>query len=73
MRRTMWGILITAGLWVFLMLAYVGIEAVRGNAPFAMFTWEPGGKFVTFTITLVMMLGAGVGYASDRIQSRSGR
>lgn len=73
MRGAIKGFLITAGLWACLLLAYILIEKVRGHAPFAMFTWEPGGKFVTFTILLVLALGTGVGLASDRIQSRIDR
>lgn len=73
MRGAVKGLLITGALWVFLALAYAGIEAVRGHAPFAMFAWEPGGKFVTFTILLVMGLGAAIGLASDRIQARMHR
>lgn len=73
MRKALLGVLITAGLWVFLLLAYVGIEAVRGHSPTAMFVWEPGGKYVTFTMLLVLGLGGAVGLASDRIQSRKGR
>lgn len=73
MRRALWGVLITGGIWVFLLLAYVAIEAVRGHAPTAMFAWEPGGKYVTITVLLVLGLGGAVGLASDRIQSRGGR
>lgn len=73
MRGAIKGFLITAGLWGLLSLAYVGIELVRGHAPFAMFTWEPGGKFITITVGIVLALGAGVGLASDRIQSRADR
>jgi hypothetical protein len=73
MRGATKGFLITAGIWVLLLLAYAGIETVRGHAPFAMFTWNPGGKFVTATVLLVLALGTAVGVASDRIQSRSGR
>ncbi len=73
MRGALIGFLTTAGLWVALILAFVGIELFRGHAPFAMFVWEPGGKFVTFTMLLVLALGTGVGLASDRIRSRSGQ
>jgi len=73
MRGAVIGFLVTAGLWVFLVLAFVGIELFRGHAPFAMFTWEPGGKFVTFTVLLVLALGTGIGLASERIRARSGQ
>ncbi|MFZ5816446.1 MAG: hypothetical protein ACOY93_14285 [Bacillota bacterium] len=67
MRGAIKGFLVTAVIWVFLLLAYVGIEAVRGNG-LKMFTWEPGGKYVTITVALVLALGTAVGLASDRIQ-----
>lgn len=69
MRGALKGLGITAGVWLLLLLAFIGIELVRGNAPFAMFAWEPGGKFVTFTIGIVLALGAAIGLASDRIQA----
>lgn len=67
------GFLITAGIWVLLLLAFMGIEALRGHVPFAMFTWNPGGKYVTSTILLVLGLGTALGYTSDRIRSRMSR
>jgi hypothetical protein len=73
MRGAVKGLLITAGIWVFLVLAYMGIEKVRGHVPFAMFTWEPGGKYITITIALVLALGAAIGLASDRIQAERAR
>lgn len=73
MRGGMKGFLVTGALWVFLLLAYMGIELVRGHSPFAMFTWEPGGKYVTLTVLSVLALGTGVGVASDRVRMRMGR
>ena len=73
MRGGMKGFLITAGLWAFLLLAYMGIEIVRGHSPLAMFAWNPGGRYVTITITAVLALGTGLGIASDRVRSRMGR
>lgn len=69
MRGAVKGFLITAGIWVLLLGAYSGIEMVRGHQPFAMFAWEPGGKYVTITIALVLALGMGIGQASDRIRA----
>lgn len=73
MRGAAKGFLITAGIWVLLLLAFMGIETVRGHGPVAMFTWEPGGKYVTITVLLVLGLGTAIGLASERIQSRTGR
>lgn len=73
MKRTLLGLGITALVWVPLVGAYALIEWIRGNVPFAAMQWDVGGKFITFTIALVLALGAGVGYASDRIQKKMGR
>lgn len=72
MRGAITGLLLTGALWGLLLLAYVGIELVRGHAPFAMFTWDPAGRYITITIAVVLALGAGVGLASERVQSRRG-
>lgn len=73
MRGTVWGFLITLSLWGALVAAYAIIELVRGHVPFAMLQWDLGGKFLTITILLVLALGAGIGFASDRIRSRADR
>lgn len=70
MRGGMKGFLITAALWLFLLLSYMGLELARGHDPLAMFTWNPGGRYVTITIALVLALGAGLGAASDRVRER---
>lgn len=73
MKRTLMGLGITALIWVPLIGAYAVIEWLRGNVPFAGMEWDVGGMFVTFTILLVLALGAAIGYASDRIQRKMGR
>lgn len=73
MKRTVRGFLITAALWLALVCMYSIIELVRGHVPFAMLQWDVGGKFILFTVLLVLGLGTGVGYASDRIQARMHR
>jgi apolipoprotein N-acyltransferase len=72
-KRTLMGLGITALIWVPLIGAYAVIEWLRGNVPFAGMEWDVGGMFVTFTILLVLALGAAIGYASDRIQRKMGR
>jgi apolipoprotein N-acyltransferase len=72
-KRTLLGLGITALIWVPLIGAYAVIEWLRGNVPFAGMEWDVGGMFVTFTILLVLALGAAIGYASDRIQRKMGR
>lgn len=73
MKRTMLGLGVTAAIWAALIGAYAGIELVRGHVPFAMLQWEVGGKFITIVILMVLALGGGIGFASDRIQRRMGR
>ena len=73
MKRTMLGLGVTAGIWAALVGAYALIELVRGHVPFAMLQWEVGGKFITIVVLLVLALGGGIGFASDRIQRRMGR
>jgi len=73
MRGGAIGFLITLGLLVLLILAYVGIEALRGHDPFAWFAWVPGGRYVTITVAVVLALGTGIGIASDRLRTRAGR
>lgn len=73
MKRTLWGVLITAAIWALLIGAYAGIEVVRGHVPFAMFRWEQGGWFLSLSILAVLAMGGAIGLASDRIQKRIGR
>jgi len=73
MRGGVVGFCITLGLWVMLLLAYVGIETIRGHDPFAWFAWVPGGRYVSITVAVVLALGTGIGIASDRVRSRTGR
>lgn len=73
MRGTLVGLLLTALLWGALVGMYALIELIRGNVPFAMLQWDMGGKYLTVTILLVLALGAGIGFASDRMRRRIGR
>lgn len=71
MSGTLKGFLITLGVWALLAGGYALIELLRGNVPFALFEWNAGGRFIIFTVLLVLALGTGIGRASDKI--RSGR
>ncbi|HYG58351.1 MAG TPA: hypothetical protein VD902_09860 [Symbiobacteriaceae bacterium] len=73
MRGALIGLALTGLVWAVLTGMYAMIEAIRGNVPFAMLQWDMGGKYLTLTILSVMALGAGIGYASDRMRRRVGR
>lgn len=73
MRGGTKGFLITAALWLFLLLSYMGLELARGHDPLAMFAWNPGGRYVTITVALVLALGTALGVASDRVRERMRR
>lgn len=67
------GFLITALLWIMLAAFYSLLELAMGRMPFAMFDLSGNGKFVVFTVLLVLLIGTGVGLASDRIRATKGR
>ncbi|MEW8978012.1 MAG: hypothetical protein AB2385_06360 [Symbiobacterium sp.] len=73
MRGGLIGFLVTLGIWVVLLLVHMGMEAVWGRSPFAVFTWDPTGRYVAITVAVVLALGTGVGIASDRVRSGTGR
>jgi hypothetical protein len=65
------GLLLTAAVWGALIVMYLIIEFLMGDRPFAAFeTWGPSARFITFTVTGVLALGAAVGYASDKVRAR---
>lgn len=68
------GLLLTAAAWAVLIVIYLGIEAIVGTRPFAAFeTWGPSARFITFTVLGVMMIGALIGLASDKVRAREQR
>lgn len=71
MRSWVKGLLMTAAAWVVLVVVYLGIEAAVGNRPFAAFdTFGPSARFITFTVSGVMLIGALIGVASDKVRAR---
>lgn len=68
------GLLLTAAAWVALIAVYLLIQAAMGARPFAAFdTWGPSARFITFTVLGVMVMGALIGVASDRVRAREQR
>lgn len=65
------GLLLTAAVWAALIIMYLIIEFLMGDRPFAAFeTWGPSARFITFSVAGVLVLGALVGIASDKVQAR---
>jgi hypothetical protein len=74
MRNWVKGLLLTAAAWVLLVAMYAVIELIMGRAPFGAFhSFGPSARFITFTVALVLILGALLGYASDVVRAREGR
>lgn len=71
MRSWVKGLLLTAAAWVGVIAVYLLWEVALGDRPFAAFdTWGPSARFITFTVAGVMLLGALVGVASDKVRAR---
>jgi hypothetical protein len=74
MRSWLKGLLLTAAAWVALIIVYLGIESLLGDRPFAAFqTWGPSARFITFTVAGVLVMGALIGFASDKVRARMER
>jgi len=73
MKGALLGFGLTAAAWVLFALMYSLIELAMGHVPFQYLEWGVGGKFLTFTISWILLLGGLIGYVSERIRAQKGR